>query len=407
MVPSVSTQNDADSHLAEFKDLEHKSIPMAVWLESYKPTYFQDLLTSPHVIESLTQLSIQANPPHLLLSGPSGCGKTTAYQLVCRQVLGPAWRSTTHVLQARNLDKSAGAMAKFETFLRPAGSGSEDTLAGRTSLDAFDHNISAMNDGSPAPVGQESDAVSAQGLPPVSRIIVIEDADFLGHARQSYLRRMMEESSRSARFIFTTHTPSRIIEALRSRTQHIRMPNLSRLMIEQRLEQIVSAEKLVATTGILGDIAHVSAGNLRKAIFMLQLLAQRQLLNDRKYVQMLMANSTSREIQLVLEEALRGKVHEWKWGTGEKSGRQLKGAMGALDALMDAHDLDGRAVVDLIHHFLVAGRSHFADEMLVDLLQALSICDVKLQRSVQARIHLEEFMHQVAEIGKTHAAILS
>ena len=122
---------------------------MSVWLDQHKPVLFDDLLTSSSVIDALKHLSLQANPPHLLLSGPAGCGKTTALQLVCRQVLGPSWRATTHVLQARDLDKTAGAMAKFEAFLRPEGAGSEDTLAGRTSLDAFDHNISASADASP------------------------------------------------------------------------------------------------------------------------------------------------------------------------------------------------------------------------------------------------------------------
>ena len=91
---------------------------MSVWLEQYKPVLFDDLLTSQQVIDALKHLSLQANPPHLLLSGPTGCGKTAALQLVCRQVLGPSWRATTHVLQARDLDKTSGAMAKFEAFLR-------------------------------------------------------------------------------------------------------------------------------------------------------------------------------------------------------------------------------------------------------------------------------------------------
>ncbi len=376
---------------------------MSVWLESYKPQLFSELLTSPSVIEALTHLSLQSNPPHLLLSGSSGCGKTTAYQLLCRQVLGPSWRATTHVLQARDLDKTSGAMAKFEAFLRPAGSGSEDTLAGRTSLDAFDHTISATTDSSPPPAGQPS-ATLASGLTPVSRIIVIEDADYLGHARQSYLRRMMEESSRSARFVFTTTTPSRVIEALRSRTQHLRMPNLTRVMMEQRLEHIAAAEKLSPSPGVLGDIAHVASGNLRKAIFILQLMAQRALLDERKNIQLLMANSTRREVQFVLEEALRGRVHEWKWERqGEKNTRVLKGAMGALDQMMAVHDLDGRAFVDRLHEFLVAGRSHYSDPMLAALLDAVSLCDTKLQHSTQPRIQLEELMHVVAEIGKQHA----
>lgn len=376
---------------------------MSVWLESYKPCLFSELLTSASVIDSLTHLSLQANPPHLLLSGSAGCGKTTAYQLLCRQVLGPSWRSTTHVLQARDLDKTSGAMAKFEAFLRPAGAGSEDTLAGRTSLDAFDHGISETADASPPPAGQPS-AVSGGGFAPVSRIIVIEDADYLGHARQSYLRRMMEESSRSARFVFTTKTPSRVIEALRSRTQHLRMPNLTRLMMEQRLEHIATKEGLTPAPGVLGDIAHVASGNLRKAIFMLQLMAQRELLGERKNIQLLMANSTRREVQFVLEEALRGRVHDWKWERqGEKNARVLKGAMGALDQMMATHDLDGRAFVDRLHEFLVAGRSHYPDTMLADLLNVVSLCDTRLQRSTQPRIQLEELMHRVAEIGKQHA----
>ena len=304
------------------------------------------------------------------------------------------------MLQARDLDKTAGAMAKFEAFLRPEGAGSEDTLAGRTSLDAFDHNISASADASPPPAGEESIAPAAGTLAAVSRIIIIEDADYLGHARQSYLRRMMEESSRSARFLFTTHTPSRIIEALRSRTQHVRMPSLTRLMIEQRLETISQQEGLNPTPGVLGDIAHVANGNLRKSIFTLQLMAQRNLLSERKNIQLLMANSSRREVQLVLEEALRGRVHDWKWERqGEKNTRVLKGAMGALDQMMSTHDLDGRGVVDRLHHFLVAGRTHYPDDLLAALLNAVSSCDTRLQRSAQQRIQLEELMHQISAIG--------
>ena len=373
---------------------------MSVWLEQYKPVLFDDLLTSQQVIDALKHLSLQANPPHLLLSGPTGCGKTAALQLVCRQVLGPSWRATTHVLQARDLDKTSGAMAKFEAFLRPEGAGSEDTLAGRTSLDAFDHNISASSDALPPPAGEESAPPEAGTLAAVSRIIIIEDADYLGHARQSYLRRMMEESSRSARFLFTTHTPSRIIEALRSRTQHVRMPSLTRLMIEQRLEAIATEEQLVPAPGVLGDIAHVASGNLRKSIFTLQLLAQRELLGERKNIQLLMANSSRREVQLVMEEALRGRVHDWKWERqGEKNTRVLKGAMGALDQMMASHDLDGRGVVDRLHHFLVAGRTHYPDDLLAALLDAISACDMRLQRSAQQRIQLEELLHQLSEIG--------
>jgi|TARA_B100001094_G_C18154463_1_gene785601 DNA polymerase III delta prime subunit len=215
---------------------------------------------------------------------------------------------------------------------------------------------------------------------------------------------MMEESSRSARFIFTTHTPSRMIEALRSRVQHIRFPTLSRVMIEQRLNAILGSEGHDATLGLVGDVAHVADGNLRKAIFMIQILAQRNLLSDRKNVQILMANTSLREVQLILEEALRGRVHDWRWEKkGEKNSRVLKGAMGALDQMMNAHEMDAREVVDRFHRFLTAGRSHFDPGLLTDLLNALSRCDMALQRSAQGRIQLESFLHDVAQIGSIYA----
>lgn len=373
---------------------------MASWLEEKAPRRFDELLLSDNIREYLKRSSLQANPPHLLISGPSGIGKTAAWRLVARQVLGPSWQATTHIIQARDLAKTAGAMNKFEEFLRPEGSSSKDTLAGRTSLDAYDSNLSPAIAGDVAPAGIESSEHNKGTKIPISRIIVIEDADFLGKIRQSYLRRMVEESSRSARFIFTAKTPSRIIEALRSRVQLIRFSIISREDIEGRLNQIITEEGLSPDRGIIGDIAHVSNGNLRKAIFLTQLLSQRNLLNDRKNLQTVLAATSVREIQRVIEEALRGKVHQWRWEkNGSKNSRVLKGAMGQLDELMTKYNFEAEEVVEHFHSLLTASRLHLDEAVLSQLLIALAECDVSLKTSVVGRIQLELFLHQVAEIG--------
>ena len=373
---------------------------MASWLEEKAPRRFDELLLSDNIREYLKRSSLQANPPHLLISGPSGVGKTAAWRLIARQVLGPSWQATTHIIQARDLAKTAGAMNKFEEFLRPEGSSSKDTLAGRTSLDAYDSNLSPAIAGDVAPAGIESSEHNKGTKIPISRIIVIEDADFLGKIRQSYLRRMVEESSRSARFIFTAKTPSRIIEALRSRVQLIRFSIISREDIESRLNQIITEEGLSPDRGIIGDIAHVSNGNLRKAIFLTQLLSQRNLLNDRKNLQTVLAATSVREIQRVIEEALRGKVHQWRWEkNGSKNSRVLKGAMGQLDELMTKYNFEAEEVVEHFHSLLTASRLHLDEAVLSQLLIALAECDVSLKTSVVGRIQLELFLHQVAEIG--------
>ena len=373
---------------------------MASWLESYAPRRFDELAMNESIRSNLERVSIQANPPHLIIAGPAGVGKTAAWRLVARQILGPSWKSTTHVLQARDLAKTAGAMKKFEEFLRPEGTNSGDTLAGRSSLDSFDVNLTKAVEGDAPPAGKENREINSDEERYVSRLIIIEDADHLGPTRQPYLRRMMESTSSTSRFIFTARSPSRLIDALRSRSKQIRISATTKDTITRRLEEISEKESLAPVRGILGDISHVSNGNLRRAVFLLELLARSKKLQDRKNLQQVVAATTLVGVQQVLEEALRGRVHDWRWEKqGGRNKRVLKGALGALDQLMNEHALEAEDVVLHIHRLLTTGRLLLEESVLCDLLDALADCDVKLQTSMHGRIQLEEFLHRVKEIA--------
>ena len=171
---------------------------MASWLREHSPRTFEELSIPLNLRQALTSASLSPNPPNLLITGPAGVGKTASWKLVARQMLGPSWKSTTHILQCRDLAKTSGAMAKFENFLRPGGINSSDTLAGRMSLDAFDRGIMQAKTSDIPPAGREIEI--SDGQIPVSRVIVLEDADHLGHIRQAYLRRMMETVGNASRF---------------------------------------------------------------------------------------------------------------------------------------------------------------------------------------------------------------
>ena len=109
-------------------------------------------------------------------------------------------------------------------------------------------------------------------------------------------------------------------------------------------------------------------------------------------------------VQSVFEEALRGRVHDWRW---EKQGgrykRVLKGALGALDELMNEHALEAEDVVMHLHRLLTTGRLLLDENMLCDLLEALADCDVKLQTSMHGRVQLEEFLRRVKDIAATQS----
>ena len=378
---------------------------MASWLVTEAPTRFEGLAVPDAVKQALLSTSTSADPPHLLITGPGGVGKTACWRLYARQILGPGWKSTTHILQARDLVRQRGAMAAFEEFLRPSGA-EKDTLAGRTSLDAFDRGISISDSEGVAPAGSEAEVEA--GTIPISRLIVIEDADYLGHIRQAYLRRMMETVGSASRFVLVARAPSRIIDALRSRSQMIRIPSTERETITRILSEIAERNNCEPAEGVLDDIAYISEGNLKKAIFTLEMLDIRDLVSDRSSVHKMVQASTLQAGRRLVELAIRGKVVEWKWESrGGRNKKSLSGAMAEVDDLMNNHGLDATDLVSQIHGVIVGRRLSVPQTLREEMLDALSECDVGLQRSTYPRIHFERFLHRTASAGKRHGLSMS
>ena len=360
---------------------------------------FDSLAMPVEIQENLNSYSTSFQSPHLFISGPTGVGKTTAWKLVARQLLGPSWKSTTHVLQGRDLSMQRGAMSKFEKFLRP--NSKEDTIAGRMSLDSYDRSISSNNITQPPPSGYE--LKSTEEITPLSRLIIIEDIDYLGKIRQSYLRRMMETTGQASRFILVATAPSRVIAALRSRCQMIRIPSTDKKEIITTLQNLASKNNITISDGVIQDIAYVASGNLKKSIFILELLSHRNLTEDLSSVDLLIKSSTIKSGRTLIEMALRGKVVDWEWkNSGGRNQKILTGALSEVDKLISDFGMEPKDIISQIHDVLISRRMSLPPKLRSELLNALSLCDSKIQRSMYPRIHFEMFLHSVSESGKMH-----
>jgi replication factor C small subunit len=214
---------------------------------------------------------------------------------------------------------------------------------------------------------------------------------------------MMETVGNASRFILVTRAPSRIIDALRSRAQMIRIPSTAKNSILKTLEYISKTNACETDTGVLEDITYISDGNLRKAIFILELLDIRKLSKNRSAVHNLVQASTLQSSRHLLEMALRGAVVEWRWeNRGGKKRKILSGAISEIDNLMNNQGLDADDIINQLHDVIVGRRLSLSDLIKSDMLQALARCDAAIRRSTYARIHFENFLHQVAKSGKHH-----
>ena len=101
----------------------------------------------------------------------------------------------------------------------------------------------------------------------------------------------------------------------------------------------------------------------------------------------------------MIEAALRGQVVEWRWEKeGYKNARKLKGALGIYDSIISQQSLEAEDVVQQVHQVLTEGRLNLPENHLIRALSSLSDCDIRLRRSSQGRIQIEQMLHEFAAI---------
>lgn len=87
---------------------------------------------------------------------------------------------------------------------------------------------------------------------------------------QNALRRIMETHSNVTRFCFICNYVSRIIEPLASRCAKFRFKPLHEGIMEERVQNICTAEGIQLGPGAMDLLGRVSHGDLRRAITTLQ-----------------------------------------------------------------------------------------------------------------------------------------
>jgi replication factor C small subunit len=239
-----------------------------MWVEKYRPQKITDLVNQKEIVGSLTSLLKNVSEiPHLLFSGSAGVGKTTLAICLCRQILGEGWKEYTLELNASDERGIGMVRERVKKFSRFAG---------------LDSNIPF-------------------------KIIILDEADEMTSDAQTALRRIIEDTAKTCRFILIANNVSKIIEPIQSRCAVFKFTRISEKDVIAQLKEIAKKEKIKSDDDGLKTIYDYTEGDLRHAINLLQAAASIGAITEEN-VKSSAGLTKTKDVDEVLKMALAGKI---------------------------------------------------------------------------------------------------
>jgi replication factor C small subunit len=207
-----------------------------MWVEKYRPVKLEQVIDQKQIINGLSNLI--KNPyeiPHLLFAGPAGVGKTTAALCIARELLGEYWQRDTLELNAsdeRGIKMVRERVKEFAAVMK----------------------LSISNNDDDKPY----------------RVIILDEADEMTSEAQTALRRIIEDSSKTTRFIIICNYLSQIIEPIQSRCVVFHFTRLAKEDVIDYLKMICEKEGIKYEEKALEQIYTATSGDLRHSINILQ-----------------------------------------------------------------------------------------------------------------------------------------
>jgi len=312
-----------------------------MWTEKYRPKTLDEIVGQEPIVERLKGFLVERDLPHLLLSGPAGTGKTTAILAFAHDLYGGQLQGNFLELNASDERGIDIVRNRVKDFARTK------------------------------PLG------SAQ-----FKIITLDEADSLTRDAQHALRRTMERYAASCRFCLICNYSSKIIEPIQSRCAILRFPRLDEKHVIQRLTFIARKEDVQLVQDGIQAIIYVSAGDLRKAINVLQASAVTQKKVDADTVYSITGKARPEEVRQMINGALEGRFVE---------------AQEKLQNLLIWQGLAGEDVVRQIHReVLLSG----IDEVIkVQLVDVVGEAEYRLAEGADPEIQLSYVLARFALLG--------
>ena len=305
-----------------------------VWVEKYRPSSLDDVVGQDSAVNRLKCYAEQKNMPHMLFAGSAGTGKTTCAILLAKGIFGESWKANFYELNASDERGIDVVRTKIKEFAR----------------------------------------TSSMGNAPF-KIIFLDEADALTPDAQAALRRTMEKYSSNCRFILSCNYSSKILDPIQSRCAMFRFRSLSEEAMTKRLREIAEDENLSIDDDALRSVWHISGGDMRKAINVLQMAASITSSINEDTVYSVTGLAKREAVENMLKLALEGRFFE---------------AREVLDKLLIEDGVSGEDIIKQIHREL--NYLPIEDRLRVVLIDKTGEIEFRLVEGSNERIQLSALL---------------
>jgi len=211
------------------------------------------------------------------------------------------------------------------------------------------------------------------------RLIILDECDQITPDAQTALRRIMEENSKTCRFILICNYSSKIIEPIQSRCAIFRFLNLNKEDVAKYLRFIGEREGFKLTDGGFEVLWEFCGGDLRRAINTLQASAVLSNVITEESVLKVVGRANPRDVLSMLNLALSGRFIE---------------AREKLYEIMVKYGLSGTDIIRQIHREILG--INLPEEEKMELINLIGEYDYRLTEGANEDIQLSALLAQLA-----------
>ncbi len=318
-----------------------------MWVEKYRPKNLDEVVDLRDIVESLK--AFMKNPktmPHLMFAGIPGTGKTTLALCIAHELFGANWRNFTLELNASDERGIDTVRERIKDFSRYSRAGFENV--------------------------------------PFS-LIILDESDQMTGPAQTALRRIMETSSRTSRFILICNQSSKIIEPIQSRCAIFRFSRLDKQAMKEHLHCIAKKEKVNLLPEAAERIVDYSEGDLRHAINALQTSsAYKNGLVDEKIVSLVIGEASPIQVQQMIRKALFGDFMD---------------ARKKMYDIMGSYGFSGSEIIRQVQREIFK-MSDLTPEQKAEISDLIGEYDYRLTQGANSVIQLSALLAQLGKFGR-------